>query len=145
MACAPYRQIRVRALVGGLAVCETSGMTDGKARRRPLAIVLVVLASLLAYVAIVAIWVDRQALNTDNWTQASSQMLENPTVRNRVAEYMVEQLYANVDVQAEIRAALPRARSAARGPGRGRGAQLRRAGSQGGALAPARPGGVGGR
>ena len=100
---------------------------------------------MLAYLAILAIWVDRQALNTDNWTQASSQMLENPTVRNRVAEYMVEQLYANVDVQAEIRAALPRARSAARGPGRGRCAQLRRARGQGGALAPARPGGVGGR
>jgi hypothetical protein len=76
----------VRALAGGRVVCETSGMTDGKARRRPFAIVLVALASLLAYLAIVAIWVDRQALNTDNWTQASSQMLENPTVRNRVAE-----------------------------------------------------------
>ena len=39
-----------------------------------------------AYLAIVAIWVDRQAFNTDNWTQASSRMLENPTVRNRVAD-----------------------------------------------------------
>src|ERR687898_716760 len=82
-------------------------MAGPTSRRRPLGIALVALASLLAYLAILAIWVDRQALNTDNWTQASSQMLENPTVRNRVAEYLVEQLYANVDVQAEIRAALP--------------------------------------
>ena len=80
------------------------------------AIVLVALASLLAYVAVVALWVDRQALNTDNWTQASSQMLENPTVRNRVGEYMVEQLYANVDVQAEIRAALPERAQPLAGP-----------------------------
>ena len=97
-------------------MCETSGMTDGKVRRRPLAIALVAVASLLAYLAIVAIWVDRQALNTDNWTQASSQMLENPTVRNRVAEYMVEQLYANVDVEAEIREALPERAQPLAGP-----------------------------
>ena len=97
-------------------MCETSGMTDGKVRRRPLAIALVAIASLLAYLAIVAIWVDRQALNTDNWTQASSQMLENPTVRNRVAEYMVEQLYANVDVEAEIREALPERAQPLAGP-----------------------------
>ena len=88
-------------------MCETTGMTVGKPRRRPLAIALVALASLLAYLAILAIWVNRQALNTDNWTRASSEMLENPTVRTRVAEYMVEQLYANVDVQAAIREALP--------------------------------------
>ena len=97
-------------------MCETSGMTDGKVRRRPLAIALVALASLLAYLAIVAIWVDRQTLNTDNWTQASSQMLEDPTVRNRVAECMVEQLYANVDVEAEIREALPERAQPLAGP-----------------------------
>ena len=73
---------------------ETRDTTDGRPRRR-LAIALVSLAPLLAFVAVLAIWVDRQALNTDNWTRSSSQMLENPTVRNRVAEYLVEQLYAN--------------------------------------------------
>jgi hypothetical protein len=75
--------------------------------RRAIAIGLVTLASVLAFVAVLAIWVDRQALNTANWTSASSEMLQHRVVRDRVAEYLVEELYANVDVAAEIRAALP--------------------------------------
>jgi hypothetical protein len=84
--------------------------------RRYLAIALVTLAALLAFVAILAIWVDRQALNTENWTRASSEMLEQPVVRNRVADYLVEQLYANVDVAGEIRAALPERAQPLAGP-----------------------------
>ena len=75
--------------------------------RRAIAIGLVTLASLLAFVAVLAIWVDRQALNTANWTSTSSEMLQHRVVRDRVAEYLVDELYANVDVAAEIRAALP--------------------------------------
>jgi hypothetical protein len=75
--------------------------------RRGIAIGLVTLASLLAFVAVLAIWVDRQALNTQNWTSTSSEMLQQRVVRDRIAEYLVEELYANVDVAAEIRAALP--------------------------------------
>ena len=88
-------------------------------RRRPLGIGLVALASLLAYIAILAIWVDRQALNTDNYARASSEMLERPVIRNRVAEYLVDQLYANVDVQGEIRAALPERAAPLAGPAAG--------------------------
>jgi hypothetical protein len=94
-------------------------MPDRQTRRRPLAIALVALASLLAYVALLAIWVDRQVLNTDNWTRASSQMLENPTIRNRIAERMVDDLYANVDVAAQIREALPPRAQPLAGPAAG--------------------------
>ena len=82
-------------------------MTDRTFRRRPLGVALVALASVLAYVAILAIWTDRQVLNTDNWTRASSEMLESPVVRARVAGFLVDELYQEVDVAAEIRAALP--------------------------------------
>jgi hypothetical protein len=75
--------------------------------RRITATVLVAVASLLASLAIFAIWANRQLLNTDNWTQTSGRLLENPTIRNQVGDYMVDQLYANVDVAGEIRAALP--------------------------------------
>jgi hypothetical protein len=93
-------------------------MTD-KNRKRPLGVALVALASLLAFVAVLAIWVDRQMLNTDNWTRASSQMLQDPTIRNRVAERLVDDLYANVDVEAEIRAALPPRAQPLAGPAAG--------------------------
>jgi hypothetical protein len=75
--------------------------------RRITATVLVAIASLLAFLAIFAIWANRQLLSTDNWTQTSSRLLENPTIRNQVGDYLVDQLYANVDVAGQIRAALP--------------------------------------
>src|SRR4051812_17969204 len=75
--------------------------------RRITATVLVVLASLVAFLAIFAIWANRQLLNTDNWTAASSKLLANPVIRNQVGDYLVDQVYANVDVAGELRAALP--------------------------------------
>ena len=75
--------------------------------RRGIALALVVLASLAAFGAVLAIWVDRQVLNTGNWTAASSELLERPVIRDRVAGYVTDQLYANVDVEGELREALP--------------------------------------
>src|SRR5918995_2585446 len=94
-------------------------MTHPTSQRRPLGIALVALASVLAYVAILAIWADRQVLNTENWTQASSEMLDRPVVRARVAGFLVDELYANVDVQAEIREALPERAQPLAGPAAG--------------------------
>src|SRR5918995_4999373 len=94
-------------------------MTHPTSRRRPLGIALVALASVLAYVAILAIWTDRQVLNTDNFARASSEMLERPVVRARVAAFLVDELYANVDVEAEIRNALPERAQPLAGPAAG--------------------------
>lgn len=69
--------------------------------------VLVVLGTLVALVAILAVWVGRQALETDQWTDTSSQLLQESAVQTAVAGYLVDQLYANVDVAGELRAALP--------------------------------------
>src|SRR4051794_15458406 len=68
---------------------------------------LVVLAGILAFLAIFAIWVNRQVLNTDNFADTSSKMLDNDVIRGQVSDYLVDQLYQNVDVAAEIGAALP--------------------------------------
>ena len=95
-----------------------------------------VLASLLAYVAVLAIWSNRQMLDTDNWTQASSEMLAQPTVRRQVSEYLVDQLYANVDVESELRAALPERAQPLAGPAAG---ALRNFAEQAGREVLARP------
>lgn len=68
---------------------------------------LIFVASLLAFLALPAVWLDRQALNTDNWAETSSELLEDDAIRTQVATYLVEQIYANVDVKAELAAALP--------------------------------------
>jgi len=88
-------------------------------RRRGLALSLVVLASIVAFVAIFSVWVNRQLLNTDNWTATSSRLLEHPVIRDRVADYLVEELYANVDVEGELRNALPPRAQPLAGPAAG--------------------------
>jgi hypothetical protein len=76
-------------------------------RRRLAARALVLVGTLLAVLAIGSIWVSRQALETDQWADTSSQLLEDPAIQAAVATYLVDQLYANVDVPAELRQALP--------------------------------------
>jgi hypothetical protein len=69
--------------------------------------VLLGLTTVLLIVAIVAIWANRQLLNPDNWAQTSTSLLQNTAVRNATANYLVDQLYANVNVTARIDQALP--------------------------------------
>jgi hypothetical protein len=75
--------------------------SPGRARRR-IGLALIVVASVLAFLAIFAVWANRQLLNTDNWTETSSELLENEAIRTQIADFLVAEVYANVDVQAEL-------------------------------------------
>jgi hypothetical protein len=75
--------------------------------RRGVARTLVILASLIAFLALPAIWLDRQLLNTDNWTSASSKLLDDPAIRSQTAGYLTDELFSNVDVKGEIASILP--------------------------------------
>jgi hypothetical protein len=68
---------------------------------------LVALAALIALVSALNVWVKRQALSTDNWTNASSKLLENSDIRSAISVYMVNQLYENVDVGKALEERLP--------------------------------------
>jgi hypothetical protein len=68
---------------------------------------LVLVATVLAFVAIFSLWVNRQALNTDNWTSTSSKLLQNKAIQTQVATFVVTQLYANVNVEATLKSKLP--------------------------------------
>ncbi|HEX5593231.1 MAG TPA: SHOCT domain-containing protein [Solirubrobacterales bacterium] len=68
---------------------------------------LVILGSVLAFLSVFAIWTERQALNTDDWTDTSGRLLENETIRTALSDYLVEQLYENVDVRKELEEVLP--------------------------------------
>ena len=86
------------------ATTPTHGLTRG---RRWTIRVLVVVASILCLLSVLAIWVDKVALDTDVYTTTSSKLLEDPKVQTALANYLVDQLYTNVDVQTEIEQALP--------------------------------------
>jgi len=64
-------------------------------------------ASICALLATVSIWVERQVLDNDQWTKTSSEMLEREAIRDAVALFLVDQLYANVDVAKQLEQRLP--------------------------------------
>ena len=68
---------------------------------------IVVLAAVIALVAALNVWVKRQALSTDNWTNASAKLLEDERIRSAISIYLVNQLYANVNVSQELQQELP--------------------------------------
>jgi hypothetical protein len=70
--------------------------------------VLLVLSTLLAVLAIFAIWANRQLLNPENWARTSTALLQKATIRAAVSTYLINQLYANVDVPGELKAGLPK-------------------------------------
>jgi hypothetical protein len=78
--------------------------------------ILVVGATVFALVSIHALWANRQFLNTDNWTKTSSELLQKDSVRTQVADFLVDQLYANVNVRGELESALPPQAKALAGP-----------------------------
>src|SRR4051794_15549898 len=84
--------------------------------RRILVAVLLTLAVITGFVGMFAVWANRQALNTDNWTQTSSRLLENKAVQTAVSAYLVDELFSNVDVAAALRDKLPPQAAALAGP-----------------------------
>jgi hypothetical protein len=76
--------------------------------RRIVVRVLIWGTTLLAVVAIVAVWANRELLSPANWSDTSTKLLQNPAVRDATANYIVNQLYAHVDVEEELKSRLPR-------------------------------------
>jgi hypothetical protein len=70
--------------------------------------VLIVLGSLLAFLSVFAIWTERQALDTGEWVNTSGRLIENSKIREAISNYIVEQLYENVDVEKEVGQKLPK-------------------------------------
>jgi hypothetical protein len=68
---------------------------------------LIALGSVLAFFSVFAIWIERQALNTDDWVSTSGRLLHDSTIRGAVGDYLVDQLYENVDVEEELKDILP--------------------------------------
>jgi hypothetical protein len=75
--------------------------------RRRFVRVLVVLGSLLAFLSVFGIWTERQALDTDEWVNTSGRLIQNSTIREKLSDYLVDQLYENVDVEQELSQKLP--------------------------------------
>jgi hypothetical protein len=82
-------------------------------------VALLLIGTLLAFVAVFSIWVNRQALNTDNWVDTSGKLLRNEEIRTQLSGYLADELFANVDVQAELEKTFPPRLAPLAGPAAG--------------------------
>ncbi len=98
--------------------------------------VLIGVTTLLAVVGIFSIWANRLLFNPDNWENTSTQLLQNSQIRSATANYVVDQIYANVNVAGILGQKLPPQLQPLAGPAAG---ALRNAAVQGVELALSRP------
>jgi hypothetical protein len=78
--------------------------------------VIIWVTTLIAVVGIFAVWANRQLLDPNNWSSTSTQLLQNAVIREATSNYLVEQLYANVNVEEEIKSRLPKELKPVAGP-----------------------------
>jgi hypothetical protein len=74
---------------------------------RKTALALVITASLLSFVAIFALWANRQLLDTNNWVDTSDKLIQNSAIRNQTAAYLSDQLNSSGVIQKNLEQALP--------------------------------------
>jgi hypothetical protein len=82
-------------------------------------VALLLIGTVLAFVAVFSIWVNRQALNTDNWVHTSDRLLQNEEIKTQLSNYLADELFANVDVQAELEKTFPPRLAPLAGPAAG--------------------------
>src|SRR5205809_7023737 len=101
------------ASAGRASAAPTRGESAPLTRNRAIAVwTLVVVASILILLSSLTIWVKRQALDTNAWTNASGQMLANDEIRQQLSIYLVDTLFSSADATAKIQQALPPKRQA---------------------------------
>jgi Short C-terminal domain len=98
--------------------------------------VLIGVTTILLSVAMFSVWANRLLFNPNNWANASTQLLQNPNIRSTTANYIVDQLYANYNVEALIKQGLPTQLQGLVAPAAG---ALRNAAVSGAELALSRP------
>ena len=86
---------------------EDPSAREPKHRHRAVVWSLVVLASVVLLVSMIANWVQTEVLDSDQFADSTEEILENQDVQEQLSIFAVDQLYANVDVQAQIEERLP--------------------------------------
>jgi hypothetical protein len=86
---------------------EQAKASEPERRHHRLVWALVVLASIVLVVSMLANWAQTQVLNTGEFSNSTEKILQNKDVQQQLSIFAVDQLYANVDVQAQIEQRLP--------------------------------------
>lgn len=81
--------------------------------------VLITFTTVLLVIGMLSIYANRLLFNPTNWSNTSTQLLQNENVRSSAANYLVDQLYANVNVARLIKGELPPQLQSLAGPASG--------------------------
>src|SRR4051794_27681228 len=92
---------------------------DAPRQHRKTVIAIFVVATLLGFLSVLAIWTKRQVLETNTWTDTSTKLLEDRDVQDALSTFLVDTLYANVDVQGKLEGVLPAKAAPLAGPAAG--------------------------
>jgi hypothetical protein len=77
-------------------------------RGRGIAVVALLVVGTLLWTALgFAIWANRQALNSDNWVDTSSALLEDDDIRTAVGLFIIDRLYQSDAVEERLAEVLP--------------------------------------
>ena len=77
---------------------------------------LLVLATVIGIAGAFAVWVNRQALNTSNWSSTSGKVLQDKRVQTALSAYLVHELFTKVDVAGDVQKVLPKQLQPLSGP-----------------------------
>jgi hypothetical protein len=99
-------QARAEARSNGKAEDGANGASAPREHRWLVRLIIGV-ATVLAVIAIFAVWANRQLLDANNWANTSTKLLQNEKIRAATSNYLVNQLYANVNVSQELKSRLP--------------------------------------
>ncbi len=85
-----------------------ASVTTTSSRSRRIGVwILVALATLITFGSAAEVWVKHQLLDTPAWVRASDKLLADPAVKAALSDYIVDQVYSNVDVQQQLADKLP--------------------------------------
>jgi hypothetical protein len=77
-------------------------------RGRGIAVVALLVVGTLLWTALgFAVWANRQALNSDNWVDTSSALLEDDEIRTAVGLFIIDRLYQSDAVEERLAEVLP--------------------------------------
>ena len=95
---------------------SSSAAAVARPRHRVQVSILFGVAVLVGFLACFAVWVNRQALNTDNWTKTSGNLIANQQIDDALGSYLVDALFSSVNVGESIKSALPKELQPLSGP-----------------------------
>jgi hypothetical protein len=68
---------------------------------------LLIAGGITAVLTIFAVWAARQLLDEDRWNDTTTALVADPAVQTALADFLVDQIYENVDLSAQLQEVLP--------------------------------------